>query len=67
LARHLAVVDRGVSLYASPALDADHVGRVEAGDIARALARQGAWTHVQLDGDRDGWIETGRLISIEQR
>jgi hypothetical protein len=67
LARHLAVVDRGVSLYASPALDADHVGRVEAGDVARALARQGAWTHVQLDGDRDGWIETSRLISLEQR
>jgi hypothetical protein len=65
-ARHLAVVDRGVALYASPALDADHVGRVEAGDVARALARQGVWTHVQLDGDRDGWIETGRLISLEQ-
>jgi hypothetical protein len=66
-ARHLAVVDRGVALYASPALDADHVGRVEAGDVARTVSRQGVWTHVQLDGDRDGWIETGRLISIEQR
>lgn len=65
-AHHLAVVDRGVALYASPALDADHVGRVEAGDVARAVSRQGAWTHVQLDGDREGWIETGRLISIQQ-
>jgi hypothetical protein len=31
------------------------------------VGQQGVWTRVQLDGDRDGWIETARLVSIEQR
>jgi hypothetical protein len=64
VARHLVVVDRGTALYASPALDAEHASRVEAGDIARVSATEGVWSHVRLDSDREGWVESARLISI---
>jgi len=65
VARHLVVVDRGAALYASPALDAERALRVESGDVAQSLVTQGVWTRVRLDGDREGWVETVRLISLE--
>ena len=66
-ARHLSVVDRGMVLYASPALDADRVAHAEAGDVARTLGTQGVWSRVRLDGDREGWVESVRLIPLERR
>ncbi len=66
-ARDLSVVDRGMVLYASPALDADHVARADAGDVARTLGRQGVWSRVRLNGDREGWVESVRLIPLERR
>jgi hypothetical protein len=66
-ARRLSVVDRGIALYASPALDADRVARADAGDIAHTLSSQGVWSRVRLDGDREGWVESVRLIPLERR
>ena len=63
-AKHLAVVSPGAALYASPALGAEHAAALEAGDVARVEGRDGAWSRVRLDGDRDGWVETERLTSI---
>ena len=65
-AHHSYVVDAGAALYAAPALDAERVVRLDAGDIALAEHSQGVWTRVHFDGDRDGWIESNRLISLER-
>jgi hypothetical protein len=63
-ARRLAAVEAGSALFASPALDAERILRLDAGDIALSQVREGVWTRVRLDDDREGWIESSRLISI---
>jgi tetratricopeptide (TPR) repeat protein len=65
-AKDLAVVNPGAALYATPALGAEHSVTLDAGDVARVQGRDGAWSRVRLDGDRDGWIESERLTSIAQ-
>jgi hypothetical protein len=66
-AAHLAVVGPGAALHAAPALDAERVSRLDAGDVALVLATHGVWSEVQLDGDREGWIATAQLTSIARR
>lgn len=63
-ARHLVVLGSGTGLYASPALGAERVAALDAGDIGRVEEREGAWLRVRLDGDRDGWIEVERVTPI---
>jgi hypothetical protein len=65
-AKHLAVMSSGAILYASPALGAERVATLDAGDVAHINGRDGAWARVQLDGDRDGWVEMERLTPIAQ-
>jgi hypothetical protein len=65
-ARHLAIVDHGAALYASPALDAERALRIEAGDVARILVTDGVWSQVRLDGEREGWVEAAQLIALEK-
>ena len=64
---HLAVVAPGATLHAAPALTAERVSRLDAGDVALVVATQGVWTDVRLDGDREGWIATAQLTSIARR
>jgi hypothetical protein len=66
-AAHLAVVGPGAGLHAAPALDAERVSRLDAGDVAFVLATHGVWSEIQLDGDREGWIATAHLTSLAQR
>jgi hypothetical protein len=63
-AKHLGVVSQGAVLFASPALVAERLSTLDAGDVARINGREGAWVRVQLDGDRDGWVEAERLTPI---
>jgi hypothetical protein len=60
----LAVVAAGSTLRGEPALDAEPGPRVDVTDVARVLARTGAWTHVRLDGGREGWIASDRLVPL---
>jgi hypothetical protein len=66
-AAHLAVVAPSAALHAAPALDAERISRLDAGDVALVLATHGVWSEVQLDGDREGWIATAQLTSIARR
>jgi hypothetical protein len=66
-AAHLAVVTPGAALHAAPALDAERISRLDAGDVAVVLGTQGVWSDVRLDGDREGWIATAQLTSIARR
>ena len=65
-ARDLAVIRSTSRITADPALGGEIKGTAVIGEVARALRRQGAWTLVSLDDDREGWIESARLISLER-
>ena len=60
----LVVIGPGAGLSSSPALGAERVAALDAGDVGRVEERSGAWIRVRLDGDRDGWIEVGRTTPI---
>jgi hypothetical protein len=62
--RDLAVVTDPGPLRALPALGAEGGAVPLAGEVARVVQRQGVWTHVALDGDRDGWIASERLAPL---
>ena len=36
-----------------------------AGETAREVASQGVWSRVRFSDGRTGWIETGRLSSLD--
>jgi hypothetical protein len=66
---HLAAADLSVfadegDLRVLPALSAERAQHASTGEVARTLSRQGAWTRVRLDGDREGWVETDRLVEV---
>jgi len=63
-ARGLAVVAGGTPLLVSPALGAEHRAMLDAGDVARVDGHDGGWVRIELDGDREGWVESDRLTSI---
>jgi tetratricopeptide (TPR) repeat protein len=63
-AEDLAVVRRDGALRSEPALGAEAAGQVQASDLARIVGRQHAWVRVVLDGDREGWVESDRLVSL---
>lgn len=62
--RDLAVVVDPGPLRALPALGADGGAVPLAGEVARVVQRDGVWTRVALDGDRDGWIASERLAPL---
>lgn len=62
--RGLVVVTDPAALRALPALGAEGGSVPLVGEVARVVRRQGVWTHVTLDGGRDGWISTERLASL---
>jgi hypothetical protein len=64
VARDLAVVRRDGPLRAEPALGAEPAAPLHVSDVARVVARQHAWSRVRLDGDREGWIESDRLVPL---
>ena len=61
---HLVVIGSGSGLTSSPALGAERVAALDAGDVGRVEERSGAWVRVRLDADREGWIEIGRTTPI---
>jgi hypothetical protein len=65
-ARNLSVVRSTSRLSSDPALAGDAKGTAVIGEVARTLRRQGVWTFVALDGGREGWIESARLVSLER-
>jgi hypothetical protein len=62
--RDLVVVTDPAPLRTLPALGADGGAEPIVGEVARVVQRQGVWTHVALDGGRDGWIASERLAPL---
>lgn len=65
-ARNLAVIRATSRISSDPALGGETKGTAVVGEVARAVRRQGVWTLVTLDDEREGWIESDRLISLER-
>lgn len=60
----VAVVVRPEPLRALPVLGAEPGAAPLTGEVARVLERQGAWAHVRLDGQRQGWIAGEILLPL---
>lgn len=65
-ARTLAVVRSTTRLSSDPALAGDTNGNAIVGEVARVLRREGAWTQLELDGGREGWVESGNVAPLER-
>jgi hypothetical protein len=65
-ARDLVVMRSTTRLSSDPALGGDTKGTVIVGEVGRAVRRQGAWTYVSLDEQREGWVESSSLASLER-
>ena len=62
--RDLAVVIDPGPLRALPSLGTEGGPVPMVGEVARVVQRQGVWTRVSLDGDREGWIASERLALL---
>ena len=65
-ARDLGVLRSTAKLSSDPALGGEAKGTAFVGEVARAVRREGAWTFVTLDEQREGWIESSKLVSLER-
>jgi hypothetical protein len=65
-ARDLGVLRSTAKLSSDPALGGESKGTALLGEVARAVRREGAWTFVTLDEQREGWVESSRLVSLER-
>jgi hypothetical protein len=65
--RHLAVMRQTTSLNTDPQLGGERGATAIIGEVVRVTGRQGAWSRVELDDGRDGWIESAALVSIDTR
>lgn len=63
-AKDLAVVMQPGPVRALPALAAEKLANLEAGQVVRALETRSHWALIQIGADREGWIESDRLTSI---
>jgi hypothetical protein len=62
--RKQSIVTRAGVLRVLPALGADPGANILTGELARTVAKQGAWSHVRTRDGRDGWIESERLQAL---
>ena len=63
-AKDLAVIMQPGPLRALPALGAEKLAALEAGQVVRSLETRSQWALIQLAPDREGWVELDRLTSI---
>ena len=64
-ARGVAVVRADTMLSADPAFGADQGPTIVTGEMVRVLTEHGAWSRVELDGGRQGWIPAQGLAPID--
>ncbi|OYV67054.1 MAG: hypothetical protein B7Z72_10255, partial [Gemmatimonadetes bacterium 21-71-4] len=64
-ARGVAVARMSAALSDDPAYGADRGPTVVIGEMVRVVGRQGAWSRVQLDGGREGWMANEQLVPLD--
>ena len=65
-ARNYTVLRSTTRLSSDPALGGETKGTAVIGEVARAVRRQGPWTLISLDDEREGWVESSILASLER-
>ncbi len=65
-ARDLVVGARETRLHILPALASESHATLNAGDLARITARDGAWLRVSLSGGRSGWTDSASVYLISR-
>jgi hypothetical protein len=65
--RRIAVVRETMQLHDDPMLGSERGASAIVGEVVRVKGVRGAWTLVGLDDGRDGWIDSGSLISLDQQ
>lgn len=63
--RRVAVMRETASLSTDPQLGGERGATAIIGEVVRVTGRQGAWSRVQLEDGRDGWIESATLVSLD--
>lgn len=62
--RNVAVVLAPTHLRELPVLSSDAGVEAQPGEVVRIVARQGAWTRIELSDRRVGWVEERRLEEV---
>lgn len=62
-----AVIADQTSLRALPALGAEAGVTPLTGELVRVNARSGVWVRIAASGNREGWIDAGRLLDLDGR
>ena len=65
-ARNYTVLRSTTRLSSDPALGGETKGTAIIGEVARAVRREGPWTLISLDDEREGWVESSTLVSLER-
>ena len=65
-ARNYTVLRSTTRLSSDPALGGETKGTAVIGEVARAVRREGPWTLISLDDEREGWVESSTLASLER-
>jgi tetratricopeptide (TPR) repeat protein len=65
--KHVAIVAMSIQLHEEPILESQRAANALIGETVRVRSVQGAWTRVQLDDGRDGWIDSADLIPVDYR
>jgi uncharacterized protein YgiM (DUF1202 family) len=50
-----------------PALGAEAGATPLTGELVRVIDRSGVWARVEASGGREGWIDGGRLLTLDAR
>ena len=64
-ARSVAIVRSDAMLRADPAFGAESGPTVVTGEMVRVLNQHGAWSRVELDGGRQGWIPAQSIVDVD--
>lgn len=63
--KRVAVVRMDASMFAEPLLGAERGASALVGEVIRVKSVRGAWSLVQLDDGREGWMDSSLLIPLE--
>jgi hypothetical protein len=64
---HVAVVALPAPLRNLPALGAEAGPTPLTGELVRVMDRSGVWARVAASGGREGWIDGGRLLTLDAK
>jgi tetratricopeptide (TPR) repeat protein len=65
--KRVAIVAMSIQLHEEPILESQRAANALIGETVHVRSVQGAWTRIQLDDGREGWIDSADLIPVDYR